>query len=148
MSFLNEQWWQIMKWHLFIIINYTAFFRIHHDTNKICRMRKYQFHLKGWVPISWMSRRSWRVPYVKKFKPHPARFSVFGLTFGGLGIFHGISNCCSGMNCFCFAPAFSIWMGREGVEQGKKLRAGHVISVNNKTRHFFSFGSHPSLSSW
>ena len=40
---------------------------------------------------------------------------------------------------------YNVWAGRE--RSGKKQRAGHVISMNNKTRHFFSSGSHHSLSS-
>ena len=73
-------------------------------------------------------------------------FSVFDLTFVGLRIVHGISNC-PDMNCFVFCSNILCMNGSTGSGGGKKLRAGHVISVNNKTRHFFRFSSHQSLSS-
>lgn len=149
MSFLNEQWWQIMKWHLFIVncVIIQQFFKPTLDNS--LESISFHFILMFSFPCLRCHGGAQTVSYfLQKFKPHPARLNVFDLTFGGLGILHGISNCCPDMNCFVFCSNILRMNGSTGSGGGKKLRAGHVIRVNNKTSHFFRFSSHQSLSSW
>ena len=153
MSFLNELWWQIMIWHFCLWfnswLNITELFQTNIE-HKILHCRKYPT-IPFWCLAFHVSDVTEELKLnsflQQKFKPHPAHFSVFDLTFVGLRIVHGISNC-PDMNCFVFCSNILCMNGSTGSGGGKKLRAGHVISVNNKTRHFFRFSSHQSLSSW